>query len=130
MSTPSPFAVRLTVANDGDLALQGGFGGVRTVGGFGPEHLGVAREPLVQPDVLPAGGRDAVAKPLVGHFMGDGPLVHRRTVVADHALRLERGIERGVREDGVAERGEGIGPEELRRRPRPSLARGRRGSLS
>ena len=84
------------------------------MGGFGPEYLGVAREPLVQPDVLPAGGRDAVAEPLVGDLMGDGSLAHRRAVVANHALGLERRIERGVGEDRVAERGEGIGAEQLR----------------
>ena len=43
--------------------------------------------------------------------MGDGSLAHRGTVVTDHALGLQRRVERGVREDGAAERGKGIGAE-------------------
>jgi hypothetical protein len=40
-----------------------------------PQPLGVGREPLVEPDVLPAGQRDAVAVPHVGELVYDHPVV-------------------------------------------------------
>ena len=40
---------------------------------LGPQPLGVGREALVEPDVLPVVDRDAVAVPLVGQLVHDDP---------------------------------------------------------
>ena len=85
-----------------------------TVTALGPEHLGVAGEPLVQPDVLPALQRDAVAEPLVGQLMGDFRFPEGGAVVGDQLLRLQRGVEGGVLQHRAAEGGERVGAEPLR----------------
>ena len=46
-----------------------------------PQPLGVGREALVEPDVLPAADREAVAEPLVGE------LVHDDAVAVDAVAR-------------------------------------------
>ena len=98
------------------VVVGGLLGGAVAAGLLGPEPLGIAGEPLVQPDVLPLAQGDGVAEPLVRELVGDEPdrvPVARGEVAPERRerLRLQRDLERVVGHHGRVVV-EGVGPED------------------